>query len=139
MISLNAMAPPTVEAAVFDLIHLLRDAQAAAARIREYREAAAELRNMVEQMRKTQAGFDRAEAQFKSDMQAERASCDLALRDARQKFDAERITQENALQARAARLTELEAKVAADAAENTRIRQSLEHRLSLLKQAASAA
>ncbi len=131
MISLNAVTPPENIAFVANFIRLLADPAAAKKRIAEYRAAASELRAANEQLRERQSAFVREQAVHNASLAAATDAHKKNIALAQKQFDQSRLQTENALAAREKRLADAEAQAARDAAENLKMRQDLEHRLSL--------
>ncbi len=138
MISLNAVTPPENVQFLADFIRLMADPVAAERRIADYRQAAMELRAANEQLRERQSAFGREEAVHRASLAALADAHEKNIALAQRQFDQSRLQIENALAAREKRVAEMEEQAKRDAAENLRIRQDVEHRLSLLKAASAA-
>ncbi len=130
MISLNAVTPSENIAFVADFIRLLADPAAAEKRIAEWA-AASELRAANEQLRERQSAFVREQAVHNASLAAATDAHKKTIALAQKQFDQSSLQTENALAAREKRLADAEAQAARDAAENLKMRQDLEHRLSL--------
>ena len=139
MISLNQMPTAEDTESVRDLIRLLSDPAAAAARIAEYLTAANELRAASAKLQSTQKGFAVAESAHLEALAKTTADQEAALKKERRRFDQERLQVENGLAAREKRVAELEAAAIAAAAANEATRAELERRLAHLKAATAAA
>jgi hypothetical protein len=135
----NNFTPPAPENVqqLFDLISLLANPDETRERVAQFNAAAGELAAASAAAAQAQAELAVKQAEYEEGLQKATAEHEGALERAQTEFDARRLRQETALAAREARLAELEGKVTADAAANAVLRDELDKRLRLIKEAAA--
>jgi hypothetical protein len=123
---------------LFGLLRVIGDPKASEQRLAAITSATDELREVRAETAASQAKLAEERTTAEKELADAKAKAEAELAAARQEFENERLRKENELAARAARLSEMEARAQADADEAARLKSDLRRRLDLLAQAGAA-
>jgi hypothetical protein len=137
MITLTPPVPdtPATLETLSNLVALLSDPAASKLRVSELQTASADLKKAVEESKAKQAAFALAAADHKAALDQQAAEAAAKLSQAQSGFDTECARRKSELDAREAKLAELESQAAADAKAAAVAKTDFLRRLSIIKSA----